>query len=69
MTKKHKCHVFRCDVPARAVARALLESHQKERTAKTQRRRESSPATAAAAVPLPERRKRDSTEGSSGNLD
>ena len=66
MTKKHKCHVFRCDVPARAVARALLESHQKERTAKAQRRKESSPA--ALALPLPERRKRDSTEGSSGNL-
>ena len=66
MTKKHKCHVFRCDVPARAVARALLESHQKERTTKTQRRKESSPG---AAVPLPEGRKRDSTEGSSGNLD
>lgn len=65
MTKKHKCHVFRCDVPARTVARALLESHQKERTAKVQRRKESSPA--AIAVPPPERRKRDSTEGSSGN--
>ena len=30
MTKKHKCHVFRCDMPARAVAKALLESHQKQ---------------------------------------
>ncbi len=68
MTKKHKCHVFRCDVPARAVARALLESHQKERTTKTQTRKDSSPGAAASAVPLPERRKRDSTEGSSGNL-
>ena len=30
MTKKHKCHVFRCDMPARAVAKALLENHQKQ---------------------------------------
>ena len=30
-TQKHKCHVFRCDMPARAVARALLESHQREK--------------------------------------
>jgi len=30
-THKHKCHVFRCDMPARAVARALLESHQREK--------------------------------------
>ena len=28
-TRKHKCHVFRCDMPARAVAKALLENHQK----------------------------------------
>lgn len=28
-TKKHKCHVFRCDMPARAVAKALLDNHQK----------------------------------------
>lgn len=67
MTKKHRCHVFRCDVPARAVARALLESHQKERTAKAGGRRKESSPSAASAVPLPERRKRDSTEGSSGN--
>ena len=67
--------MFRCDVPARAIARALLESHQKERMAKAQRRKESSPGTGdantttmAAAVPPPEGRKRDSTEGSSGNL-
>jgi amyloid beta (A4) precursor protein-binding family B protein 2 (Fe65-like) len=29
VTKKHKCHVFRCEMPARAVAKALLENHQK----------------------------------------
>ena len=29
VTKKHKCHVFRCDMPARAVAKVLLENHQK----------------------------------------
>ena len=68
MTKKHKCHVFRCDVPARAVARALLESHQKERTVKAQSRRESTGNTNTTAAALQERRKRDSTEGSSGNL-
>ena len=28
VTKKHKCHVFRCDMPARAVAKALLENHK-----------------------------------------
>ena len=27
--KKHKCHVFRCDRPARVIAKALLENHQK----------------------------------------
>lgn len=59
-TRKHMCHVFRCDVPARAVARALLESHQKERREKVQRRNESSTAAAQ------EGRKSDSTEGSSG---
>ena len=32
VTKKHKCHVFRCDMPARAVAKALLENHQKMST-------------------------------------
>lgn len=30
-TSKHRCHVFRCDMPARAVARALLDSHQHSR--------------------------------------
>ena len=30
-TRKHKCHVFRCDMPARAVARALLETHHREK--------------------------------------
>lgn len=30
-TRQHRCHVFRCDNPARAVARALLESHQQEK--------------------------------------
>ena len=29
VTRKHKCHVFRCDTPARAVAKALLDNHQK----------------------------------------
>jgi len=33
-TRKHKCHVFRCERPARAVARALLEAHQRERLEK-----------------------------------
>lgn len=31
VTRQHRCHVFRCDNPARAVARALLESHQQEK--------------------------------------
>jgi amyloid beta (A4) precursor protein-binding family B protein 2 (Fe65-like) len=34
-TKKHKCHVFRCDMPARAVAKALLETHQKSKPSST----------------------------------
>ena len=29
VTKKHRCHVFRCDMPARVIAKALLENHQK----------------------------------------
>ena len=37
-TKKHKCHVFRCERPARAVARALLEAHQKEKHERNVRR-------------------------------
>ena len=35
VTKKHKCHVFRCDMPARAVAKALLETHQKSKPSST----------------------------------
>lgn len=45
-TKKHKCHVFRCERPARAVARALLEAHQKdkkERDERKMKRQEGSP--------------------------
>ena len=30
LTKKYQCHVFRCGMPARAIARALLVSRQKE---------------------------------------
>ncbi len=30
-SKQHMCHVFRCERPARAVARALLEAHQRDR--------------------------------------
>ncbi len=30
-TRKHQCHVFRCAVPARAVAHLLLESHHQDR--------------------------------------
>ena len=39
-TKKHKCHVFRCERPARAVARALLEAHQKEKQERRSKRQE-----------------------------
>lgn len=67
MTKKHKCHVFRCDVPARAVARALLESHQKGRKTKSQTKKEGSPGQSPkTAAAVEGKRKRDSTEGSSG---
>lgn len=54
-TKKYKCHVFRCDVPARAVVRALLESHQ-QREKRADKKEEE------------EGRKRYSTEGSSGTI-
>lgn len=30
-TKKHRCHIFRCAMPARAVAHVLLETHQQQR--------------------------------------
>lgn len=30
-TQKYRCHIFRCSVPARALARVLLESHQHQR--------------------------------------
>ena len=47
-TKKHKCHVFRCERPARAIARALLEAHQRdrqERRARKATKKEESVAT------------------------
>ena len=34
-TRKHQCHIFRCAMPARVVARMLLESHQKARRRKS----------------------------------
>jgi len=34
-TRRYKCHVFRCQVPAHAVARALVENHNKERMKKS----------------------------------
>ena len=37
-TKKYQCHIFRCERPARAVARALLEAHQRERQQKRARK-------------------------------
>lgn len=33
-THKHKCHVFRCQVPAQAVARALVDNHSKAKKSK-----------------------------------
>ncbi len=30
-TRKHRCHIFRCSLPARAVAHVLLEAHQTQR--------------------------------------
>ncbi|XP_065886432.1 uncharacterized protein [Dysidea avara] len=34
-TRRYKCHVFRCQVPAQAVARALVDNHNKERGKKS----------------------------------
>eukprot|EP00731_Ephydatia_muelleri_P030773 Em0022g287a len=31
VTRQHRCYVFRCDSPARALGRALLEGHQLEK--------------------------------------
>ena len=33
-TQRHKCHVFRCQVPAQAVARALVINHGKSKKSK-----------------------------------
>ena len=30
-TQQHQCHVFRCDIAARGVARSLLDSHQQNK--------------------------------------
>ena len=46
-TRKHQCHVFRCAVPARAVAHLLLESHQQER----QKGRRSTSSISGGATP------------------
>ena len=31
-TQQHQCHVFRCDIAAKGVARALLDSHKENKT-------------------------------------
>ncbi len=48
VTKRHKCHVFRCERPARAVARALLEAHQRDRQEKRARKATKKEESAAA---------------------
>ena len=35
-TQRHKCHVFRCQVPAQAVARALVDNHSKSKKSKSE---------------------------------
>lgn len=34
ITRKHRCHVFRCSMAAREVAHVLLEAHQQQRNAR-----------------------------------
>ena len=33
-TRLHRCHIFRCGMPARAIAHVLLETHQRQRMAR-----------------------------------
>ena len=33
-TRLHRCHIFRCSMPARGIAHVLLESHQRQRLAR-----------------------------------
>ena len=42
-TRMHRCHIFRCGMPARAIARELLESYQRER--QSRRRSQTNAAT------------------------
>lgn len=35
-TQRHKCHVFRCQVPAQAVARALVDTHSKSKKSRSE---------------------------------
>ena len=35
-TQRHKCHVFRCQVPAQAVARALVDNHSKSKKSRSE---------------------------------
>ena len=35
ITRKHRCHVFRCSMAARQVAHELLEAHQQQRNARS----------------------------------
>lgn len=37
-TRKHRCHIFRCAMPARAVAHVLLETHQQQRKSRLRSR-------------------------------
>lgn len=51
-TRKHRCHIFRCSLPSRAVAHVLLESHQRQRkTASTATRGVASPVGEVLTTP------------------
>ena len=58
-TKKHQCYLFRCDMPARAVARSLLESHQKQKKLRSPKPKEDTAKTDATP----------STQGRSGSVE
>ena len=43
-TNQHQCHVFRCDIAARGVARALLDNHKHSKAIVSQATPPDSPA-------------------------
>lgn len=52
-TNQHQCHVFRCDIAARGVARALLDNHQHSKARSSHSRAPDSPGLRKSSEMIP----------------